>query len=264
MLLQYITWDVDPEIFQVGNFAIRWYGLFFALSFYLGYVIFTKFFKLENVKAELLDKLVIYMFFGTVIGARLGHCLFYEPDYYLSNPIEILKIWKGGLASHGAAIGIIISLYLFTRKTKKNMLWILDRIAVVVALAGFFIRMGNLMNSEIYGVETTLPWGFIFVRNGETVPKHPTQIYEALSYLLIFFLLLWLYFKNKGKVFSGLLIGLFMVLVFTARFFIEFIKEEQVDFEKGMALNMGQWLSIPFVLIGIGLLVYAFKKKKIY
>ncbi len=264
MLFQYITWDVDPEIFQIGNFAIRWYGLFFALSFYLGYVIFTKFFKLENVKAELLDKLVIYMFFGTVIGARLGHCFFYEPDYYLGNPMEILKIWKGGLASHGAAIGIIISLYLFTRKTKKNMLWILDRIAVVVALAGFFIRAGNLMNSEIYGVETTLPWGFIFVRNGETAPKHPTQIYEALSYLLIFFLLLWLYFKNKGKFFGGLLIGLFMVLVFTARFFIEFIKEEQVDFEKDMALNMGQWLSIPFILIGIGLLVYAFKKKKIY
>ncbi|HEC44644.1 MAG TPA: prolipoprotein diacylglyceryl transferase [Bacteroides sp.] len=260
MIFGAINWDMNPEIFRIGNFAVRWYGLLFASGFFFGYLIFMKFFKKEGLSVELLDKLTIYMALGTVIGARIGHCLFYEPEYYLSNPIEILKIWRGGLASHGAAIGILIALWLFERKHKRKFIWTIDRIVVVVALAGACIRLGNLMNSEIYGIETTLPWGFVFIRNLEVVPKHPTQIYEALAYLLTFVLLVWLYFKKDGKTRPGMLFSIFLILVFGMRFLIEFIKEDQVDFESGMALNMGQWLSIPFVIFGVGLLVWSLRK----
>jgi phosphatidylglycerol:prolipoprotein diacylglycerol transferase len=262
MIFGVINWDMNPEIFSIGNFAVRWYGLLFASGFFFGYLIFMRFFKKEGLSIELLDKLTIYMALGTVLGARIGHCLFYEPEYYLSNPIEILKIWRGGLASHGAAIGILIALWLFVRKHKKSFIWILDRIVVVVALAGAFIRLGNLMNSEIYGVETTLSWGFVFIRNLEIVPKHPTQIYEAVSYFLVFGLLIWLYFKSDGKPRPGLLFSLFLILVFGMRFLIEFIKEDQVDFEAGMSLNMGQWLSIPFTLLGAGILVWSLRRAK--
>ncbi|MBN2520347.1 MAG: prolipoprotein diacylglyceryl transferase, partial [Bacteroidales bacterium] len=165
MILDYITWNANPEIVNLKVIAIRYYGLFFAISFYLGYVIFTKFFKKERIPQELLDKLTIYMALGTLIGARLGHCLLYEPSYYLSNPAEILKVWKGGLASHGAGIGIIAAIILFCRKTKKNFFWVMDRIVIVAALAGFFIRMGNLMNSEIYGIPTNSKYGFIYARS---------------------------------------------------------------------------------------------------
>jgi len=262
MIIDAINWNVNPEIFRIGNFAIRWYGLLFASGFFFGYLIFLKFFKREGLTIELLDKLTIYMAIGTVIGARLGHCLFYEPDYYLSNPVEILKIWRGGLASHGAAIGILITLYLFVRKFKMKFIWILDRIVVVVALGGAMIRLGNLMNSEIYGIETDLPWGFVFLRNQEIVPKHPTQIYEALTYLSIFGLLFGIYLRTKAKFRDGTLFSLFLILVFGMRILIEFIKEDQVAFEEGMALNMGQWLSIPFVLIGLIILYLYYRRDK--
>lgn len=262
MNLLVIPWDVNPEIFRIGSFAVRWYGLLFASAFLFGYIIMRKIFKNENISDAVLDRLTIYMAVGVIVGARLGHCLFYEPDYYLSHPVEILKIWHGGLASHGAAIGILIAIWLFVRKEKKDYTWALDRIAIVVALSGFFIRMGNLMNSEIYGVETTLPWGFVFLRNGEVAPKHPTQIYEALAYLLIFILLYRLYWRKKGEHIQGTLISLTMILIFIARFFIEFLKEDQVDFEKNMALNMGQILSIPFVIAGCIWLYYSLKNKK--
>jgi len=183
MIISSIVWNVDPEIFRIGSFAVRWYGLLFALGFVFGYIIMGKIFKWEKFPPKLLDTITTYMVVGTVVGARLGHCLFYEPAYYLSHPLKILMVWEGGLASHGAAVGILFAIYLFARKVNKPYLWVIDRIVIVVALAGFFIRMGNLMNSEIYGIETSLPWGFIFVRWGETVPKHPTQIYEALSEL---------------------------------------------------------------------------------
>lgn len=261
MIFQAIIWNLDPEIIELGPFSIRYYGVLFALAFILGYYIFQKIFKNEGISIEVLDRLTLYMIIGTVIGARLGHCLFYEPEFYLSNPLEILKIWRGGLASHGAAIGILIMLYLFTRKEKKPYAWILDRIVIVVALAGFFIRTGNLMNSEIYGVETNLPWGFVFKIQGEILPKHPTQIYEGLAYLAIFFLLYRIYFKTKGNFKPGLLFSLFLILVFTARFFIEFIKENQVGFESDLPLNMGQFLSIPFIIIGLILLYYSTRKK---
>ncbi len=262
MIFGTINWDMNPEIFRIGNFAVRWYGLLFASGFFFGYLIFMSFFKKEGLSIELLDQLTIYMAIGTVIGARLGHCLFYEPEYYLKNPVEILKIWRGGLASHGAAIGILVALWLFVRKYKKPFIWILDRIAVVVALAGVLIRLGNLMNSEIYGIETSLPWGFVFIKNLEVVAKHPTQIYEALTYFLVFGLLSTIYIRRDAKFRPGILFSWFLILVFGMRFLIEFIKEDQVDFESGMALNMGQWLSIPFVLLGIALLIFYRPKPK--
>ena len=263
-MLAFITWNIDPEIFKLGPLSVRYYGLMWALAFYVGYVIFNRFVKREHLPEGFLDSLLMYMIVGTVIGARLGHCLFYEPDYYLSHPIEILKIWHGGLASHGAAIGILIVLYLFARKQKVPMLYVIDRVVIAVAIGGAFIRLGNLMNSEIYGVETSLPWGFIFVRNGEVLPKHPTQLYEALSYTAIFFLLYWLYVKANGKLRNGFIFGIFLILLFGARFLIEYVKEPQVDFEKHMTLNMGQWLSIPFIIAGIGFLVYSYLKPAVF
>lgn len=262
MELATIHWNINPEIFRIGRFAIRYYGVLWALSFYLGYLIFNRFVKKEGLPEGFLDSLTIYTAVGTVLGARLGHCLFYEPDYYLSHPLDILKIWQGGLASHGAAIGIIIAIFLFSRKQKVSMLYVLDRIVVTVALAGFLIRLGNLMNSEIYGVETNLPWGFIFERNGEIFPKHPTQLYEAFMYLLIFLMLYFIYRKSNSKPSTGLLFGLFLSTVFSARFLIEFVKEPQVEFEKTMSLNMGQLLSIPFVLAGIAFIAYSYYIKK--
>ena len=262
MHLLIVPWDVNPEIFSLGGFAVRWYGLLFASSFLFGYIIMNRIFKNENLNDEVLDRLTIYMAVGTIVGARLGHCLFYEPGYYFKHPLEIIMIWRGGLASHGAGIGILLALWLFVKKEKKDYSWILDRIAIVVALSGFFIRMGNLMNSEIYGVETTVPWGFVFMRNQEAVPKHPTQIYEALVYLSIFFLLYRMYWSKKGEHIQGMLVSLLFILIFTARFFIEFLKEDQVAFEASMKLNMGQLLSIPYVLLGIGGLIWSIRRNK--
>jgi prolipoprotein diacylglyceryl transferase len=266
MTLTTITWTAQPEIFQIGTFAIRWYGVLFASGFAIGYFIMLKFFKKENVPVKLLDQLTTYMVIATVIGARLGHCLFYEPAYYLRHPIEILKIWEGGLASHGAAIGILLAVYIFSRKNKISYWWTMDRIALVTALAGFFIRMGNLMNSEIFGRPTSLPWGFIYANASDPAqrlqPRHPTQIYEGLCYLVIFIILIVIYYKKNGKPREGSLLSLFLILVFSARFFIEFLKEPQVGFEQSMALNLGQLLSIPFVLAGATGLFLIYRKKE--
>ncbi len=260
-ILAAIHWNFDPEIFSLGPLQPRWYGLLFALGFLFGYNHVEKMFKRENVDPKLLESLFIYLILATIIGARLGHVLFYGWDYYSQHPIEILYVWQGGLASHGGVIGIIAALSFWSLKvSKRPLLWVLDRIVVPSALVAAMIRFGNLLNSEIYGIPTTLPWGVIFERNHETVAKHPTQIYESLSYLVTFGTLMYMYWKTKAKDYLGLLVGVFFVFVFSARFFIEFIKEEQEAFEKGMTLNMGQWLSIPFVLIGVSLIVYALKK----
>lgn len=218
-------------------------------------VIFNK----EKKSEQDLNDLVWVMILGTVLGARIGHCLFYNPSYYLRHPEEILQIWKGGLASHGAAIGIMIAIYFYVRKRKDmTYLWIFDRIVITVALAGFFIRMGNLFNSEIIGKPTNSSWGFVFT-SVDMIPRHPAQLYESIAYLFIFFFLFWFYFKKEGKFKQGLIFGLFLVLVFSFRFFVEFFKENQSSFEAGMFLNMGQLLSIPLVLLGIYLL---FRKEK--
>ncbi len=264
MELLIIPWDVNPEIFRIGNFAVRWYGLLFASGFVFGYYILKRIFANEGLGETTLDRLTIYVAIGTIIGARLGHCFFYEPAYYLANPSEILKVWHGGLASHGAAIGILIALWYFARKEKKPMIWAIDRVVIVVALAAVLIRLGNLMNSEIYGVETTLPWGFVFLRNHETAPKHPTQIYESLAYLITFGILMRIYWKNLGRQKAGVLFGVFLILVFGFRFIVEFVKEDQVPFEAAMKFNMGQLLSIPFVLGGIAMLVWSGKHGKRY
>jgi phosphatidylglycerol---prolipoprotein diacylglyceryl transferase len=274
MILNYITWNVDPEIFSIGPLTIRWYGLMFAMAFLSAYLVFTKALKIKRLDAEMLDQLLIYVAIGTIVGARLGHCLFYEPAYYLSNPVEILKIWKGGLASHGAAIGIVLVLWLYIRKHKLSFLWLMDRLVIVVPLAGAFIRIGNLFNSEIYGRATDVPWAFLFVRDrvidpvtgalAPNVPSHPTQIYEALSYLLIFTVLFIIYKKKKDEIRDGVIFGIFLILLFSARFFIEFIKNDQVTFEAGMLFNMGQWLSLPFIVMGIGLILYTKKKPKYF
>lgn len=261
MILNFINWNVSPEIFPGTWLPVRWYGLLFAMAFVTGYLVLTRVFKHEKLPVKMLDQLATYTVIATVIGARLGHVFFYEPDYYLANPFDIIKIWNGGLASHGAAIGILVGLWLFSKSAGKTYYWTLDRVVIVVALGGFFIRMGNLMNSEIYGNVTSLPWGFVFLHDGNSddLPHHPTQIYEGLSYLAIFFLLHWIYWKNKGNPKPGFIFGLFLILLFGVRFLIEFVKEPQVSFENSMALNMGQLLSIPFIIAG---LVIVFNKKK--
>lgn len=259
----FIVWSVDPEIFRIGSFSLRYYGLLFALGFFVGYYIVRYFYKKENAPLEEVDKMAMYIILGSVIGARLGHCLFYEPDYFLANPIEILYVWHGGLASHGGGIGLIFGLWLFSRKSHcKSLLHHMDRVAIPTALAGSFIRLGNLFNSEIYGGRTELPWGFKYPRDFQYdgFAHHPTQIYESLGYLIIFIVLMRMYKKRKGVVNRGLIVGWMLTLVFTLRFFVEFIKNNQVDFEQNMLLNMGQLLSIPFIIIGIILII---KSKKL-
>jgi len=358
--LLFILWDIQPEIFPNTSIPVRWYGLLFAAAFFLGQIIITHIFKSEGKSEKDVDALTYYMIAATVIGARLGHCLFYQPDYYLANPVEILKIWEGGLASHGATLGIIVAMWLYSRKRPdQSWLWILDRIVIVVALGGCFIRMGNLMNSEIIGKPAFLPWSMVFfhgfestifemegdkieklslkkgtgdtlinnktyvpfdlnlvfgrdkmegssiqaflgsslpnaiessnreeqhvllVGNGSEskegitqdgkrtlsikmfgLPRHPAMVYEAISNFLLFLLLFFLWSKNKSKLPEGRLFSIFVIILFTLRFFYEFLKENQVGFESNLPYNMGQLLSIPLVLAGIGLFFKTFQKQK--
>lgn len=261
-MLNYIVWDVKPEIFEIFGLSIRWYGLLWALGIWLTLIITQKIYKSEGHPEKWLDKLFIYTVIGTIVGARLGHCLFYNPAYYLANPIEILNFRQGGLASHGAALGIIISTYLYDKKvTKKSFIWVFDRLVIGVAIAGALIRLGNLMNSEIYGGPTTLPWGFIFVNDGQTEPMHPTQIYEIIYCLITFSVSWWLYKKKNGLQKQGLIFGVFLVGIFLSRFLIEFIKNDQEVFEQGMILNMGQILSLPLIIWGFWLIFNALSKK---
>ena len=259
-----ITWAPSPEIFSIGPASIRYYSVLFISGFIIGYYIFIRFFKREGVPTEILDALLYTLLGSAVVGARLGHCLFYEPEYYLARPLEIFKIWEGGLASHGGAIAILIAIWYYVKKYGKrydfDYLWLMERIGIATALAGALIRFGNLMNSEIYGNPTDLPWGFIFVLRGEVVPKHPTQLYEAIAYLATFALLMVMYWKFLPKLKKGTMFGIFLIGIFASRFFIEFVKEPQVSFEQGMILNMGQWLSVPFILAGISLIVYSIRR----
>ena len=362
MLLNFIIWDVSPEIFPIGPLTIRWYGLLFALGFLVGQQILVRMYKQEGRSEKDVDTLTVYMVVSTVIGARLGHCLFYEPAYYLSHPIEILKIWEGGLASHGATIGILIAIYLYSRKqTDQSFLYVLDRMVITVALAGCFIRLGNLMNSEILGRPADVATAFIFVAPAESaiketygdiiedvkvtqnhkdsvangityagldlklkidtrnlqkvgiptvdfftqnslrktltgysdvsenivlpaerftsesnigsngiatevvkiygIPRHPAQLYEAISCFFLFLLLLYIYNRKKAATPEGRIFGLFVVILFTLRFVYEFFKEPQVAFENSMALNMGQLLSVPLIIAGLFVLIRSYRKK---
>mgnify|MGYP001168672530 CR=1 FL=1 len=267
MLLQ-VTWDVDPELFTLFGREIRWYGLLWVIGLLVAVFIVQRIFEKEGIPEKWFDSLFVYMMVGIIAGARLGHCLFYEPAYYLAHPIEILKIWEGGLASHGGVIGIIIAVWFYSKRvTKKSMLWTFDRVIVPTGFTAAAIRIGNLMNHEIYGGVTSKPWGFRFIDNigawkagAEPIftdPSHPTQIYEALVYLFVFALIMYLYWKTDAKKKQGLLIGIGMIIIFVSRFLIEYIKEVQVASELIMRENtgliLGQWLSIPFVLWGMWL-----------
>lgn len=265
-----ITWDINPEIFSIGTFSIRWYGLLFALGFLAGQQIMTRIYKVEKMPEKDLDSLMLYMVVSTVVGARVGHFVFYEWDSFLKAPldwfIEMVLPPYSGLASHGATIGILTGLWLYARSKKQSFLWVVDRIVITVALAGCFIRTGNLMNSEIVGKPTDVPWAFIFVRNTEyipAIPRHPAQLYEALSCLVLCIVLYAVWNKYRTQTPHGLLLGIFLLWVFGLRFVYEYFKENQVAFENTMSYNMGQILSVPAVLLGVGILWYAFSKRKI-
>lgn len=250
-----MTWAVSPEIFHLGPLTLRWYGLLFALGFVGCYVYLSKYvFGPEDRPSGELDNLLIYVMIGTVAGARLGHCLFYEPQRYLEDPIQILFVWQGGLASHGAVIGILTSLWMFSRKTgAPTFWWLADRVSISVPIAAVCIRLGNFFNSEIIGKATDMPWAIIFSRV-DMQPRHPSMLYEAVAYLFTFFLLAGVYSRQRQHTPPGSIMGLLLVLIFAFRFFVEFTKENQVDFESGMPLNMGQILSIPAVAVGIWLM----------
>ena len=273
MLLNYINWSPEPEIINVFGISIRYYGLLFASGLILCTYILNWIFKHEGLPSKYLEKLSTYAIIGIFAGARLGHCLFYQASYYLSRPLEMLLpiefpaeggikfIGYQGLASHGGALGLIIALIFYSRKTKHSIIDTLDLIAVVAALGGAFIRLANLMNSEIIGIPTAKPWGFIFERVDD-IPRHPAQLYEAASYFLIFAVMILLYKTKRAKLKNGFFFGLTLVLIFTARFLIEFIKERQVAFEDQMQLDMGQLLSIPYIAVGIGFIAYGLMKTK--
>ena len=259
-----ITWDVSPDILQIGSFHLKWYSILFVVGFFpIGYYIMRSFYKREGIPVENLDYLLYALLICALVGSRLGHVFFYDWAYYSQHPWEILATWKGGLASHGGAIGVLIAMWWYVKKYGKQFgfgyVQILDRIVIPICFAGMFIRFGNLFNSEIYGHATDLPWGFIFIRDGQTIAKHPTQLYEAFSYLLLGIGLVTLYLKKLDKLKTGTIFGIFLICLFGARFLIEFVKEPQEAFEQTMVLNMGQWLSIPFILAGISILIYSIK-----
>jgi len=271
-ILAYLHWGPQKELFSIDPFSLfgitigpiepRWYGLLFVLGFIIGYYILAWIFKVEKKSPKDLDALTMTMIVATVIGARLGHCLFYDPAYYLSNPIQILKVWEGGLASHGAAFGILIALYIFIRKHKDfSFIWLADRLVIGIALAACFVRLGNFINSEILGKATDLPWAVIFYTIDD-VPRHPSQLYEALTYFALFLFLLFRYKSQKSNIPKGELIGIFLTVLFSARFIIEFTKEVQSVWEKSLPLDMGQILSIPLIALGLYLLYLSRTKWK--
>lgn len=263
--LNYILWNPDVEAFHILGLSIRWYSLCWLIGLLLAYFIVQRLYKQQKIKDELFDPLFLYCFFGILIGARLGHCLFYQPEYYLTSVKHFIEMivpihfmagggWKfvgyEGLASHGGTIGLIGALYLYYRRTRLNLWQVLDNIAIATPITACFIRLGNLMNSEIIGKVTDVPWAFIFERV-DKVPRHPGQLYEAIAYFVFFFVGLWFYRKHPQRVGTGFFFGLCLTLIFTFRFFIEYTKDIQVNFESGMLFNMGQILSIPFIIIGI-------------
>ena len=280
-----IVWDVDPILIHWGiNGGIRWYGLLWALGIYLNYLIQLKLYKHENCPEDWSDKIFIWMTLGVIIGARIGHCWLYEwhltsdpiqifawtityRNPYIENPFLLLKVWEGGLSSHGGAFGLIFAAWLLNKKhfSKRpeyntSLVWIFDRLVIGVCITATLIRLGNLMNSEIYGDPTDLPWGFIFVRDGQAMPCHPTQIYEML-YCIVAFIVTWImYWKGRCYRRQGLIFGVFLEIIFVTRFLLEFIKNDQEAFEANMTLNMGQWLSIPFIIWGVWLIVNAYRK----
>ena len=249
--MNHFVWDFQKEIFKIGSFGPRWYGLMFALGFLVGYSITQRIFQKEGRSTEDLSSLLTHIVIGTIVGARLGHCLFYAPLEYLQNPLSILFVWQGGLASHGGAIGVLLAVWIYHRKHQDlSYLWLADRLSIGVAFTAGCIRIGNFFNSEILGHPSDLPWAIIFAENHDNIRRHPSMLYEAISYFVLTGNLYRLYFK-RSSVPRGQLIGLMLSWIFLSRILIEFTKENQVSFENNMFLNMGQLLSIPFVILGI-------------
>lgn len=276
--LLYITWDPSLGI-HIGSFTLRYYSLMYVIAFGLGFYLMEFIFKKDKEDKKLLDPLFIYMFLAVIIGARLGHVLFYQKQLLIQDPLAVFLPIRtkphfeftgySGLASHGAAIGILISLYLFTRKyLKRTFYWILDRIVIPVSIGGMFIRFGNFFNSEIIGKPSSLPWAVLFIQQdtdeyGSIVPRHPSQLYEAFGYLLLFISLIYIYLKTDKKKYSGWIFGYFLIVLFGIRFIVEFFKEPQgEEYINWLGLNTGQWLSVPFIIAGICILVAA--KNRIY
>lgn len=266
-MLSYIIWDVQPEVFSWSSVP-RWYGVFWAVGIFLSISVAGYIFKIENRQRKEIDELTLYLIIGTLIGARLGHILFYAPLHYWQHPIEILPVsitpsfhftGLAGLASHGGGIGLITSAFIFARLKKMDLLWLLDRIAILVPLCGAFIRLGNLMNSEMIGVPTNMPWAFVFT-NIDNIPRHPAQLYEAVYCGLIFGLIFYLWHCKRHQWNNGVLFGMMISILFSFRFIDEFFKENQEAFENKMTINMGQILSIPFILLGLIILTARFKK----
>jgi phosphatidylglycerol---prolipoprotein diacylglyceryl transferase len=265
MILNYIEWNPAPEIFTIPgiDWPVRWYGLMWALAFIASHFFMNRVYKTEGRTEKDLDTLTLYIILGTVLGARFGHCLFYGPwwdefdmagnllnEGYLSHPLNMLKVYEGGLASHGGAIGIIVAMILYCRKTKESWLWMFDRLVIVVPLAGMCIRIGNLINSEIIGNITTVPWAFIF-KLEDNNPRHPAQLYEAIYCFFLFLFMYWFWKNKRNTVGPGFMFGMFCVVLWAERFVDEFFKENQAAFEGSLPLNMGQLLSIPFIVVGI-------------
>lgn len=259
--MQHLIWNINPTLLHLGPLQLRWYGLLFVGSFFLGAMILNWIYKREGKNPAVIDNLLIYVMVGAVVGARLMHCFAYEPNFYLSHPIEILKVWKGGLASHGGLLGVLIALYLFSRKYNESFMWIVSRIAIPGALTAAFVRVGNLFNSEILGKPSDAPWAIVFERI-DLVPRHPVQLYEAFSYLTILLILVTLYRKVTPAFATKILPGSFLVLVFVARFFIEYAKTRQADYTTDLPFSTGQLLSIPYILIGIAWIIWALKTKQ--
>lgn len=266
-MLGFITWTWDPELLNLGSLSVRWYGLMWAVGLLLGYWVESKIYDKEKLPEGTMDKLFLVMVFSTIIGARVGHCLFYEWEHFSSHPFEMLYVWKGGLSSHGGAFGILFGLFLFSKfGLHKTYIWTLDRIVLAVAICGACIRLGNLFNHEIYGDPTSLPWAFSFMLHpmsettGFSEPSHPTQIYEIIYCLVTFSILMYLYWKTKAAQRSGLLFSVFLLGIFLTRYMLEFIKRPQEDFEEGMLLNVGQLLSLPFVLTGSAIILFLLYK----
>ncbi len=259
--MQHLIWDVSPTLLTLGPLQLRWYGLLFVGSFFLGLYIMQWIYKREGRDPQELDTLLVYILIGTVIGARLMHVFAYEPAYYLAHPIEIVKVWKGGLASHGGMIGVLIALYLFAQKRQLSFFWLLSRIVIPTALVGAFIRIGNFFNSEILGIPTQKPWAVIFARV-DMLPRHPTQLYEALAYLLLFGIMLLIYKRISASFATKILPGIFFTYLFTARFLLEYTKVPQADYTTNLPFNTGQLLSLPMIFIGVVWVIWAFTQRK--
>ncbi len=256
--MDHFIWNVNPNILELGPIQLRWYGLLFVGSFFLGLMILNWVYTREKKDPAVLDNLLIYIMVGAVIGARLMHCFAYEPEFYLSHPLEILKVWKGGLASHGGLLGVLVALYVFAKKYKESYMWLLSRVAMPGALTAAFVRFGNLFNSEILGMPTDKPWAIIFAQI-DMIPRHPVQLYEATAYLILLVILVAIYRKSTAVFATKILPGVFLTYMFVIRFLLEYVKTRQAAYTTDLPFSTGQMLSVPFILVGIIWIIWAFK-----